>query len=105
MPKDCSLHKWSTKRIVPSIMPNIPKILAKNINGKRSILMEMAKLNRGIVKEAIPVNDTMITIGADTIPASTAAVPMTSAPRMLTVWPMVFGRRTPLHGEPQRRFP
>ncbi|MNI65142.1 hypothetical protein D3C73_1206300 [compost metagenome] len=36
-----------------------------------------------------------MTIGALTIRASTAAWPNTSAPTMLTAWPMEFGIRAP----------
>jgi hypothetical protein len=57
--------------------------------------MEMAMLNLGIVNEAIPVIETTITIGAETIPASTAACPITNAPKILTACPTIFGSLTP----------
>ncbi len=38
---------------------------------------------------------TMITTGAETIPAVTAASPMISAPTMVTAEPTSFGRRSP----------
>ncbi|MNC40325.1 hypothetical protein D3C75_890220 [compost metagenome] len=77
------------------MMPNNPKTPARSISGNRSIRMAIAILKRGMVKDAIPVNETTITIGAETIPAWTAACPITSAPRMLTAWPTVLGRRMP----------
>ena len=49
----------------------------------------------GIMKEAIPVMATTMTIGAETRPADVAACPMTSAPTMLTAAPTCLGNRTP----------
>ncbi|MNI93208.1 hypothetical protein D3C73_1511240 [compost metagenome] len=54
---------------IPTTIPNKPKTPARIIRGNRSIRMEIAILNRGIVKDAMPVRDTTITMGADTIPA------------------------------------
>ena len=50
-------------------IPYNPSDPAKNMMGKRSILIATAWLKLGMIKEAIPVMDTTITIGAETIPA------------------------------------
>ncbi|MNN76779.1 hypothetical protein D3C81_1931880 [compost metagenome] len=55
----------------------------------------MDMLTEGITKEEMAVMDTMITMAADTMPASTAAWPMTSVPTMDTAWPTVRGIRIP----------
>ncbi|MNP70063.1 hypothetical protein D3C76_1662480 [compost metagenome] len=45
------------------------------------------------MKDEIPVSETIITIGEETIPARTAASPITSVPRMETACPMADGIR------------
>ncbi len=62
---------------------------------KRAMRNPMPTLKWGITKDEMPVNATMITTGAETIWAETAASPMTMAPTMPMVWPMGRGRRTP----------
>ncbi len=47
------------------------------------------------MKEAIPVIATTITINGDTMPAWTAAWPITRAPTILTAWPTARGSLIP----------
>ncbi|MNJ62260.1 hypothetical protein D3C77_580950 [compost metagenome] len=65
-------------------------------------LVAVPRLYLGIVNEAIPVAATMMTIGADTIPACTAAWPITRAPTMLTAEPIALGRRIPASRSPSK---
>ncbi|MNG27910.1 hypothetical protein D3C84_1130890 [compost metagenome] len=58
---------------MPSKMPSSPNEAASPIKPKRSILTEIDILVAGITKLEIAVIDTIITIAADTMPASTAA--------------------------------
>lgn len=91
MLKDCSLYKWSIKIIVLSIILNILKMFVKIISGKWSILMEMVKLNCGIVNDVIFVNDMMIIMGVDIIFVLMVVVLMIRVLRILMVWLIVLG--------------
>ncbi|MNP55072.1 hypothetical protein D3C76_1496840 [compost metagenome] len=57
--------------------------------------MGIARLYAGITKLEIAVIATTITIAADTIPASTAACPITIVPTIDTACPIVRGIRMP----------
>ena len=79
----------------PAMIPSNPKEAANIINGKRSMRTGMAILTEGNTKFEIAVIETTMTIAADTIPASTAAVPTTKVPTMDTACPTAFGIRMP----------
>lgn len=81
--------------MMPTAIPIMPKEAASAIKIKRSMRTVIDKLNEGNTKLDIAVKDTTITIAADTIPASTAACPITSVPTIDTVCPIVFGIRMP----------
>ncbi|MPN14569.1 hypothetical protein SDC9_161896 [bioreactor metagenome] len=57
--------------------------------------IELESLWEGTRKPATAVMATVMTMGAPTIPALTAASPMINAPTMLMAWPTGRGKRTP----------
>ncbi|MNY69392.1 hypothetical protein D3C86_2073260 [compost metagenome] len=70
--------------IMPSRMPSNPKEAESPISGKRKMRTAIEKLTAGITKLEIAVMDTIITMAAETMPASTAAWPITRVPTMET---------------------
>lgn len=85
---------------MPAMTPYKPRTPAKIKMGKRSIRYAVPRLYRGMANEEMPVVATIITTVADTMPACTAACPMTSAPTILTAEPIGFGRRIPASRRP-----
>src|SRR5699024_11300815 len=79
--------------IKPQVIPYMP------MNPPNVIIISLYKVipsaKEGTVNSAIAVVAIIITIGALTKPASTAACPNTKAPTILTAEPTVLGNLTP----------
>ncbi len=65
----------------------------------------MAMANAGVAKLAIAVMATIMTIAGETMPACTAAWPITSAPTIDTAEPTTRGDLTPASSESQKQPP
>lgn len=81
--------------MIPNITPYIPKIAAITMNRNLIKRAETAIAKEGVAKLAIAVIETMMTIAGETIPACTAAWPMTSAPTIEMADPTALGILTP----------
>jgi hypothetical protein len=81
--------------MMPTMIPNNPNEAASTINRNRTILIAIDILIEGTTKLEIAVIDTTITIAADTIPASTAACPITNVPTIDIACPIGLGIRIP----------
>ncbi|MDF2652586.1 MAG: hypothetical protein K0Q73_8391, partial [Paenibacillus sp.] len=73
--------------MIPIDIPNRPNVPESTNKGNLNIRSGRLKLYRGMINDEIPAVATTITIGAEMIPARTAASPMTNAPTTLTRGP------------------
>ena len=73
MPKERREQRCMRMAIKPIITPNRPKEAANAIMGNRITRMVYEPLMVGMVKPAMAVRDTTITMAEDTRPALTAA--------------------------------
>ncbi len=86
--------------MMPTAIPNKPRVPESTNNGNRSNRNGKLMLYLGIENDAMPVLATMMTIGAEINPARTAASPITIAPTMLTAEPIARGKRKPASRNP-----
>ncbi|MNP58891.1 hypothetical protein D3C76_1538460 [compost metagenome] len=94
-PKLFNFVRWIQINRKNNMVPSIPRIAAKSMPTKRSRRKVMPALYVGIENEEMAVTATTITRKGLTIPAFTAASPITKPPTMPIAGPMGLGNRMP----------
>lgn len=99
IPNELVEIRWVSMNTMPDPMPIKPIVLP--INRKKNLQMMMNSFRLAAIKPVTAVNATMMTIGAPTMPALTAASPMISEPTIVMAEPTALGALFPLPLEAQ----